>query len=90
MDMYLRMRGPRDKQVKNVEAAAYSLIKRPSRKALESLIHEEQILKAKEAPIRGLKDVLLECFRNNIGEQKKWRTLSNQSANQKNTFTWRK
>ena len=71
MDMYLRMRGPRDKQVKNVEAAAYSLIKRPSRKALESLIHEEQILKAKEAPIRGLKDVLLECFRNNIGEQRK-------------------
>ena len=71
MDMYLRMRGPRDKQVKNVEAAAYSLIKCPSRKALESLIHEEQILKAKEAPIRGLKDVLLECFRNNIGEQRK-------------------
>ena len=71
MDMYLRMRGPRDKQVKNVEAAAYSLIKCPSRKALESLIHEEQILKAKEAPIRGLKDVLLNVFRNNMGEQRK-------------------
>ena len=71
MDMYLRMRGPQDKQVKNVEAAAYFLIKCPSRKALESLIHEEKILKAKEAPIRGLKNVLLEVFRNNMGEQRK-------------------
>ena len=71
MDMYIRLHHPRDKKVKNVEAAAYFLIKCPSRKALESLIHEEKILKAKEAPIRGLKDVLLECFRNNMGEQRK-------------------
>ena len=71
MDMYLRMRDPRDKQVKKVEAAAYFLIKCPSRKALESLIHEEQILKAKEAPIKGLKDAFLNVFRNNMGEQRK-------------------
>ena len=71
MDMYIRLCHPWDKQVKNVEAVAYFLIKCPSRKALESLIHEEKILKTKEAPIRGLKGVLLKVFRNNMGEQRK-------------------
>ena len=89
MDIYIRLYHPPDKQVKNVKAAAYFLIKCPSRKALESLIHEEKILKAKEAPIRGLKDVLLKVFRNNMGEQRKVEKFIQSIGEPKNTIIWR-